>query len=149
LLERAFPSLYRPLFKSPREDVSIQSIYDQMADSYVKDRIVLIGDAGTVTRPHTGSGATKAMQDALTLERLGQEYSEWEPLLAAYDADRTAAGVSLVELGRRIGRDQVEQTPPWGEMSPDDFDAWTKGTLSGAQLYFYGESEKPEPAQAR
>ena len=109
---------------------------------------MLIGDAGTVTRPHTGSGATKAMQDALTLERLGAEHGDWELVLAAYDADRTATGDSLVELGRRIGRDQVEQTPPWGEMTPDDFDAWTKGTLSGVQLYFYGESEKPEPVAA-
>lgn len=148
ILEAAFPPLYRPLFESPREQVSIQPIYDQLATSYVQDRIVLVGDAGTVTRPHTGSGATKAMQDALALERLGAEHEDWGPLLAAYDADRTATGDSLVELGRRIGRDQVEQTPPWGEMTPDDFDAWTKGTLSGQQLYFYGESEQPAVSTA-
>ncbi len=37
-----------------------------------QSRVMLIGDAGTVSRPHTGSGATKALQDALCLERLGQ-----------------------------------------------------------------------------
>jgi 2-polyprenyl-6-methoxyphenol hydroxylase-like FAD-dependent oxidoreductase len=101
---------------------------------------MLIGDAGTVTRPHTGSGATKALQDALCLARLGQEHDEWPDLLAAYDAERTAAGVSLVHLGRRLGRDLVEHTPDWGTMTAGDFEAWTKWTLSGERLYFYGDA---------
>jgi 2-polyprenyl-6-methoxyphenol hydroxylase-like FAD-dependent oxidoreductase len=109
-------------------------------DSYVHGRVMLISDAGTVTRPHTGSGATKALQDALCLARLGQEYDEWPDLLAAYDAERTAAGVSLVQLGRRLGRDLVEHTPDGGTMTAGDFEAWTKRTLSGERLYFYGNA---------
>ncbi len=107
-------------------------------------RVMLIGDAGTVTRPHTGSGATKALQDALCLARLGQEHDEWPDLLAAYDAERTAAGVSLVRLGRRLGRDLVEHTPDWGTMTAADFDAWTRQTLSGERLYFYGNAAAPD-----
>jgi 2-polyprenyl-6-methoxyphenol hydroxylase-like FAD-dependent oxidoreductase len=141
LIEREFPPSIRPLFASPRLEVSIQPIYDLTIDRYVNDRIVLLGDAGTLSRPHTGSGATKAMQDARLLETLGGEHLTWGPLLAAYDTDRTATGNSLVEVGRRIGRDQVEQTPPWLEMSAEDFERWTKGTLSGQQLYLYGDEQ--------
>jgi 2-polyprenyl-6-methoxyphenol hydroxylase-like FAD-dependent oxidoreductase len=148
LLQEAFPPRYRPLFQSPRDEVSIQPIYDQLADSYVKDRIVLIGDAGTVTRPHTGAGATKAMQDALTLEKLGREHEDWGSILAAYDTDRVETGDLLVKLGRRIGRDQVEHTPPWSEMQPEDLDRWAKGTLSGETLYFQGETEESPAAAA-
>ena len=101
----------------------------------------MVGDAGTVSRPHTGSGATKALQDALCLERLGREHDTWADLLAAYDAERTAAGVALVELGRRIGRDQIERTPPWATMSADDVAAWIKATLAGQRLYFYGDTD--------
>jgi hypothetical protein len=90
-------------------------------------------------RPHTGSGATKAMQDARLLETLGAEHTAWDSLLAAYDADRSETGRTLVELGRRIGRDQVEQTPPWAEMSADDYEAWAAGTLDGDTLYFWGD----------
>jgi 2-polyprenyl-6-methoxyphenol hydroxylase-like FAD-dependent oxidoreductase len=124
---------------SPVDEVSIQPIYDQRVDSYVKDRVVVVGDAGAVSRPHTGSGATKALQDALCLERLGRGHDAWDDLLSAYDAERSATGVALVELGRRIGRDQVERTPPWATLTPDDFDAWTKATLAGERLYFYGD----------
>ena len=125
---------------SPLSAANRDTTYDDLVDSYVHGRVMLIGDAGTVTRPHTGSGATKALQDARCLARLGQEHDEWHALLAAYDAERTAAGVSLVRLGRRLGRDLVEHTPDWGTMTADDFDAWTKQTLSGEQLYFYGNA---------
>lgn len=140
LLHDSFPPKYRPLFASPRAEVSIQPIYDELPGSYTSGRIALIGDAGSVTRPHTGSGATKAMQDALTIERLAGEHSNWDDLLAAYDADRTANGTSVVALGRRIGRDQVERTPPWSTMTHADFAAWTAATLAGDDLYFYGDT---------
>ena len=148
LIHTWFPADYRPLFSSPPDEVSIQPIYDQMVHSYVEGRVLLIGDAGTLSRPHTGSGATKAMQDALCLERLGSEHGEWSALLTAYDAERAATGRKLVALGRRIGRDQVERTPPWADMVPSDFEAWTRSTLSGDALYFYpssGEADSSEP----
>ena len=139
ILSDHFPAELQALVRaSPPAEVSIQPIYDEAVDTYVHGRVMLIGDAGTVTRPHTASGATKAFQDALTLERLAGEHHDWESLLAAYDAERAAAGTALVAMGRRIGRAQVEQTPDWGTMSPDDFDAWTKATLAGEELYLYG-----------
>ena len=141
LLAEHFPPAVRQLFTSPADEVSIQPIYDELVDSYTSGRIALIGDAATLARPHTGSGATKALQDARLLESLGAAHDEWETLLAAYVDDRTPAGRALVELGRRIGRDKVERTPAWRDMSPDDFDAWAKGSLDGAQLYFW-DSER-------
>ena len=60
-------------------------------------------------------------------------------MLAAYDADRSATGKTLVELGRRIGRGQVEDTPPWGNMSAADYESWTAGILDGDTLYFWGD----------
>jgi hypothetical protein len=94
---------------------------------------VLITNLDGNTRTISGTS-----QDALCLERLGREHDAWADLLAAYDAERTAAGDALVELGRRIGRDQVERTPQWATLAPDDFDAWTKATLAGVRHYFYG-----------
>ena len=65
-------------------------------------------------------------------------HQSWEGSLAAYDAERCRAGRELVELGRRIGRAQVEETPEWASMTPEDFDAWTRATLAGHRLYLYG-----------
>ena len=80
------------------------------------------------------------VRECRILERLTHEYDDWDALLTAYDAERVEAGRSLVEMGRRIGRAQVEQTPDWAAMSPGDFEAWTAATLAGEQLYFYGDT---------
>ena len=140
ILDSYFPPWQASVIRlSTRGEISIQPIYDETTPSYVSGRIMLIGDAGTVTRPHTGSGATKALQEAMALERLIVEHEDWEPVLAAYDEERTEAGNTIVELGRRIGHAQVERTPEWASMNATDFEAWSKATLDGEALYFYGD----------
>lgn len=101
LLERAFPGDIQAVIRasSPAE-VSVQPIYDRRVDSYGNERVLLIGDAGAVCRPHTASGAAKALQDARCLERLGREYTAWDDLFSAYGAERSTAGTALVEMGR-------------------------------------------------
>jgi 2-polyprenyl-6-methoxyphenol hydroxylase-like FAD-dependent oxidoreductase len=138
------PADLQPLWAGSIDTVSIQPIYDETADRYVDGRLALIGDAATLARPHTGSGATKAMRDARCLEQFGAQHLEWSSLLGAYDAHQAPAGRALVELGRRIGRDQVEQTPPWTNMTADDYVAWAAGSLGGQQLYFYSAADRPE-----
>ena len=55
--------------------------------------------------------------------------------------DVAGIGNALVDMGRRIGRAQVEQTPPWATMTPAEFRQWVADTLSGERLYFYGDGE--------
>ena len=138
ILDESFPPMFQELVRlNTRDEVSIQPIYHQAVARYVNKRVAIIGDAATITRPHTGSGATKALQDALTLEQACDELDDWDAVLDRYNTDRVAVGNSTVELGRRIGHAQVENTPEWAEMSEDDFGAWAKATLSGEKHYFY------------
>jgi len=74
LRKHAIPADLRPLFAGSREEVSIQPIYDEKVDRYVDGRLALAGDAATLARPHTGSGATTAMQDVRCLEQLGEKH---------------------------------------------------------------------------
>jgi len=147
LLDAHFPPAWAALVRAtPPEALLIQPIYDQTIPTYVGARLLLIGDASTLTRPHTGSGATKALQDAIALEQACRAHATWDAALAAYDAARCQAGNDVVELGRRIGRDQVLQTPDWATMTPERFDAFTRATLAGRALYLYGNTL---PADAR
>ena len=45
----------------------LQPIYDVSSDQIAFDRVVLMGDAAFVARPHVGMGVTKAAQDAMAL----------------------------------------------------------------------------------
>ncbi|MGA5472121.1 hypothetical protein ACPCUK_25530 [Streptomyces arboris] len=98
---------------------------------------MLAGDAAGVSRPHTASGAVKALQDALCLERVLREGPTPAAALERYADERTAAGAHLVELGRRMGRAQVEETPDWAAMEQDEVDTWFRGVLAGTRHYLY------------
>lgn len=117
-------------------ELSVQPVYDVTVASYGKSRTLLLGDAGTVVRPHTGSGATKALEDALALERACTEHTTWPQVRTAYDRERRPVGNELVELGRRLGSAQVLNTPPWERMSATEFQHWMTETLAGRRFLY-------------
>lgn len=140
LLDDHFPPAIHDLLAHTRHaDLSLQPIYDSIVDTYVSQRTLLIGDAGTMTRPHTASGATKALEDALALETLAATAVDLPDLLKNYDAQRCEQAKMLSQIGRRIGQMQVVETPNWGDMSPKDFESLHSAILSGDKLYLYGE----------
>ncbi|MCB1498945.1 MAG: FAD-dependent monooxygenase [Bauldia sp.] len=142
LLAARFPAaVARLISHSPPDTVSIQPIFDSVVDTYIAERVLLIGDAGTITRPHTASGATKALEEALCLEKLACDGLDLDALLAAYDAERCGVARTLSEVGRRIGRAQVQQTPNWPAMGTADFEDWMKAILANDTLYLYGEDK--------
>lgn len=112
------------VLRTPREQSFIQPIYDLQVPHYATGRVLLVGDAATVARPHTGGGALKAIQDALVLEKSWRAGGTWEEVTSAYDRDRTADGATMVGLGRRLGRSQVLETPDWASMDASELTAW-------------------------
>ena len=131
LLTRELPPLWAAaLRKTAREDVFIQPIYDFEAPAYAKRRMLLLGDAGAVARPHAGAGAVKAMQDAATLLRLWPTATSLDDLATRYDAARRPAGHAVVALARRIGAAQVLDTPDWTAFEEATFVPWLTAQLT-------------------
>lgn len=95
-----------------------------------------------MTRPHTASGAVKALQDALCLERSLRASSSAAEALHRYAEERSAEGARLVGLGRRLGRELVENTPDWPTMGPAEVDALSRAALNGADSYLYGSVQR-------
>lgn len=143
ILEHHFPPIVAALIRnSPREETAIQPIYDLTIPGYADGRTLLIGDAGALTRPHTSSGATKAIQDALVLEDLAAEHEDWAGLASAYDAERTPASNAIVEVGRRLGQAQVLDQPDWETMSAEDFPRWFDSILGEQKLYLFSDAKR-------
>lgn len=103
---------------------------------------LLAGDAASITRPHTASGATKALQDALCLERALRSSSSAAEALARYADERSDEGARLVALGRRLGHAMVERTPDWAAMGPTEVAEWSRATLDGTGSYLYGSVQR-------
>ena len=119
-------------------EMSVQPIYDVTVPRYVSGRLALAGDAAALTRPHTGAGASKALEDARALERALLGHDDLDAALAEYDERRRPVGNALVDLGRRLGRDRVEQTPAWDRMTTTDFLAWVERT----ETYYLGHPDE-------
>jgi 2-polyprenyl-6-methoxyphenol hydroxylase-like FAD-dependent oxidoreductase len=77
----------------------IQAIYDFASPRLVFGRVILIGDAAFLARPHAGMGATKAARDALSLARA---LAGADPTTALLDWERRRLryGHAVVERAR-------------------------------------------------
>ncbi|GAA2742480.1 FAD-dependent monooxygenase [Kitasatospora cinereorecta] len=125
VVEQHFPPFWQEVIaRTPEANRFVQPMYDIAAPHFAKDRLVLVGDAASIARPHTGSGAIKALQDAAVLERALTASPDPDTALRAYDAERAPVGRAILELGRSLGLAQVQRTPEWTSMDQRAVDEW-------------------------
>jgi 2-polyprenyl-6-methoxyphenol hydroxylase-like FAD-dependent oxidoreductase len=107
IANREFPPQFQELVAGTEEPF-VQRVLDMMPRKMVFGRAVLLGDAASIVRPHTGSGSAKAVEDATRLaeylaaaERM-DDCTAVETRLSAWEAERISANRSLVERGRTL-----------------------------------------------
>jgi 2-polyprenyl-6-methoxyphenol hydroxylase-like FAD-dependent oxidoreductase len=70
----------------------------------VQGRVVLLGDAAFIPRPHTAASTAKAAANALALGRALQEFpDDIDTALKEWEADQLALGRHLERSGRALG----------------------------------------------
>jgi 2-polyprenyl-6-methoxyphenol hydroxylase-like FAD-dependent oxidoreductase len=90
-----------------------QPIYDLESARIAFGRVVLLGDAAFVARPHVGAGTTKAAIDAASLAgSLRAAGDDIAAALADYQRKQRAFGREMVELGREHGAYLSAQLKP-------------------------------------
>ncbi len=82
----------------------LQPIYDVCSSRIAFGRVVLMGDAAFVARPHVGMGVTKAADDAMALADCIATHGAGTAAALAYASCRLEAGRAVVERARRLGR---------------------------------------------
>lgn len=81
----------------------LQPITDCEVPHMVWGRVVLLGDAAFVARPHVAAGVTKAALDAACLADALAEADGIAAAFARYDRERVAWGQALVAHSRHLG----------------------------------------------
>ncbi|GAA1934102.1 FAD-dependent monooxygenase [Kitasatospora viridis] len=139
LVERHFPPFWQEVIgRTADAERLLQPMYDMSAPRFAGGRLALLGDAASIARPTTGSGAVKALQDAVALERALRAHQELPAALAAYSADRAPLGRATVQLGRSLGQAMVLGTPEWAGMDQAALDAWWREAEGGHGSAFGG-----------
>ena len=88
----------------------IQAIYDLASPRLVSSRVILIGDAAFVARPHAGMGVTKAALDALSLAG-ALDAPDPAAALLEWERRRLRYGRAVVERARWLGGYLSEPAP--------------------------------------
>jgi len=81
----------------------LQPIFDLVSEQLCAGRVVLLGDAAFVGRPHIGMGVTKAAQDAQALADALRQLGPTPQALRLYESARLPAGRSAVARARWLG----------------------------------------------
>ncbi|RDK08192.1 FAD binding domain-containing protein [Cupriavidus lacunae] len=90
----------------------VQLIHDYEAPQMVFGRVLLLGDAAFVARPHTGAGAGKAAANALALARALQDHAtDIDAALLRWERDQLPADRRLVRWGIALGRRIMDVAP--------------------------------------
>lgn len=132
VMERWFPPFWEDVVHlTPTANTFVQPMYDMAVPHYAAGRLALLGDAASIARPNTGSGAVKALQDGAALERALRSTDSWDAALRMYDAERAPVGRATLELGRSLGSAQVLDTPDWPAMDQSAVEAWWQAAGGG------------------
>jgi 2-polyprenyl-6-methoxyphenol hydroxylase-like FAD-dependent oxidoreductase len=81
----------------------LQPIYDLEVPHMAFGRVVILGDAAFVARPHIGAGVAKAAEDALALADALAGNANVEAALQKFEAPRLTAGQRIVARTRQLG----------------------------------------------
>ena len=106
-LRTAAAELLAPPFRALVEATAepfMQLILDLAAPRMAFGRVVLVGDAAFVPRPHTAGSSAKAAANALALaQALAREAEPIEARLRGWEALQLRAGRQMTDAGRRMG----------------------------------------------
>ncbi|MFM0220720.1 FAD binding domain-containing protein [Paraburkholderia dipogonis] len=81
----------------------VQAIFDALSPAFVDGRVALVGDAACTLRPHTGSGTSKAADDAVSLaEFLPPDSDDVARHLTDWAAARRIAVAPLLQKGPQL-----------------------------------------------
>jgi 2-polyprenyl-6-methoxyphenol hydroxylase-like FAD-dependent oxidoreductase len=128
-------------------DTFVQPIFSGTVPAYARGRVALLGDAGAVAPPFTGSGVFKAMMNAVELATTLAERGSVDEALERWSDEQTARGERLAVLGAQMEDAFVWEAPDLSTMTESDARAWWTRSISFPEEFSYvSEAEGGAPA---
>jgi 2-polyprenyl-6-methoxyphenol hydroxylase-like FAD-dependent oxidoreductase len=123
-------------------DTFAQPIFTVTVPSNAVGRRALLGDAGTVAPPFTGSGVFKAMMNAVELAvALGQPGATLD-VLGRWSDEQASRGSRLAALGEQMERAFVWSAPDFSTMVESSARAWWTKSIAFPDDFSYVSTEE-------
>ncbi len=138
LMAGNLPDYYAEIVEKTR-DTYVQLIYTADLPAYYDGRMALIGDAGMVAQPFTGSGVFKGHNNVKDLVAMLDQHDTVEDALRYWSAEQVRLGRRLLALG-----EQMEQAFIWNPIDLAHADAeataaWWKNAVTFPEEFNYTE----------
>src|SRR5580700_6900794 len=115
-IENLLPFPFREIVEATTQPFA-QAIRDLASDHMVVGRVVIIGDAAAIPRPHTAASTSKAAANALALaDELLASPGDVPAALVRWEPPQVALGKYLRQQGTQIGDYLLFQRPPIGKV---------------------------------
>lgn len=118
-------------------DTFAQPIFTVEVPENAMGRIALIGDAGAVAPPFTGSGVFKAMMNAVELADALAGADDSEAALKRWSVDQAQRGARLAALGQQMESAFVWDAPDFSTISESDARAWWTKAITFPDEFSY------------
>jgi 2-polyprenyl-6-methoxyphenol hydroxylase-like FAD-dependent oxidoreductase len=110
---------------------SIQAVYSVAARSYARDRVCLVGDAGAVFPPFTGSGVLRAVANVTSLVEALAGASAVDDGLRRWGEAQVQVAAQVMPVAERIERSAVFDMPDVAAMPTAATNDWMSAAHSG------------------
>jgi 2-polyprenyl-6-methoxyphenol hydroxylase-like FAD-dependent oxidoreductase len=118
-------------------DSYIQVIYTLDLDSYYKDKMCLIGDAGMVVQPFTGSGVFKGYNNVKDLISSFHTNDTLEEALSHWSDKQIISGRRLLALGEQMERAFIWDQPDFSQIDESAVLKWWKNSIKFPDNFNY------------
>ena len=132
------PAHYAEIIKKT-SDSYIQVIYTLDLESYYKDKMCLIGDAGMVIQPFTGSGVFKGYTNVKDLISCLKENGITENALERWRQKQLENGKRLLALGEQMERAYIREPLDFSIATEEEAAAWWKTSVTFPDKFNYAK----------
>lgn len=129
-----------PLFELVQQsgNSSIQAIYSFVPRSYARDRLCLVGDAGTLAPPFAGSGVLRAVADAASLTDALADAPSVDEALRRWSEGRLQVAAQVIPNADAIERSYVFAMPDLTTMPTTATNDWMSAAYAGLAVTLPG-----------
>lgn len=117
----------------------VQLIYTARVPGYHRGRMCLVGDAGSVSQPFTGSGVFKGHANTTALLAALDEHDDVDEALSAWSAEQVASADRVLALGEQMERAFIWEGPDFATTDAAAVEAWWREAVTFPEDFTYGK----------
>jgi 2-polyprenyl-6-methoxyphenol hydroxylase-like FAD-dependent oxidoreductase len=136
LARESLPPYYAELVASSR-DTFAQEVLSAAVPDYHSGRICLVGDAGAVAPPFTGSGIFKAASNTINLGEALASFEDVDEAVASWGKAEAATAAEIIDLGDQYERAFMHGCPDFGAMDTATAAEWLDRSINDPEWFTF------------